>query len=792
MAERKEGRMLFSLLFTVYFALCGILLAGWIFPREKGWKQLWLGLVLGLFGLTWLPSLFAFVLDFNLLSNLLGALVMGLLAFFSCLCKKGQVLPRGLHFHKGKYLMALLPILLVGGYLFSTHILQYKDGSYYVGQTTYGDLAMHLGFISSIAVQGTFPPDYSIFPGHAVNYPFLCETSSASMAVLGADLRAAYLIPALYAYVLVILGVYFFLEQWLKKPGRALFGTYLFFVGGGFGFLYFIDRLRGGSTLSALLGENSFATNLGWLLEGYYKTPTNLPEIGLRWVNPIVDMLIPQRATLFGWSFLFPCLYLLFGYAFRRQKESLPGLVLLAGGLPLIHTHSFLALGILSGVYCLEDLIGHFSKKRFLGWLFYGGITVLLAAPQLFGFAFQQAGESGMVRLHFNWANEVDSYLWFYVKNLGWLFLLLIPALLLLSKQDRRIASGALVLWGIAEVMVFQPNIYDNNKLLFVWFLYLCGLSAKLLGYLFHRLRLYIQKRSSWEERQYALSLLHLLGLLFAFVFSLTGLRGQEEGFAALPVSGILTVLAVLGLCLSSTCTLLHKKIPDGPKGFLLPAVLTAGEGFAACFLLYSLWIGRRDAAIYMEPWEYRLLLGLGALLLVCGCLLAVRLRVPFRAYGAARLYALKQITAYVLCLTLFLSGVMTIAREWNSSYQVFGANEIQAAEFIKENTEPDAVFLADYSWHLNPVPVLTGRNIVCGPDLYLYYHGIDTWQRHQDIAAMLENPEDSAALFARYKVGYVYIGSSERSHYAIDEDWFSQNADLLCEIGSICLYRLP
>lgn len=780
--------MFFSLLFTGYFALCGILLAGWIFPREKGGRRLWLGLVLGLLGLTWLPSLFAFVLDFTLLSNLLGALVMGLLAFFACLRKKGQVLPADFDGRKWKYLLALLPILLVGGYLFSTHILQCKDGAYYVGQTTYGDLAMHLGFISSIATQGTFPPDYSIFPGHAVNYPFLCETSSATMAVLGADLRTAYLIPALYAYVLVILGVYFFLEQWLKKPGRALFGTYLFFVGGGFGFLYYIDRLNGGSTLSALLGENSFSSNLGWLLEGYYKAPTNLPEIGLRWVNPIVDMLVPQRATLFGWSFLFPCLYLLHGYAFRKKSENLPGLVLLASGLPLIHTHSFLALGILSGVYCIEDLLCRFDKKRLLGWLFYGSITVLMAAPQLFGFAFQQAGESGMVRLHFNWANEVDSYLWFYIKNLGWLALLLIPALLLLSKLDRHIASAPLVLWGIAEVMVFQPNIYDNNKLLFVVFLYLCGLCAKLLGYLSHRLRCYIQKRSSKEERLSALSLMHLLGILFAVVFAATGLYEN-----ALPISGVLTVLAVLGLCFYSICVCLHRKVRTctSVKAFLLPSLLTAGEGFLLCRLLHAIWEARLDTSIQMSEGETRFFFILGLLLLALSLLMTLRMRIENRPYGTASLYALKKLTEYVLCLTLFLSGVMTMARECHSSYQVFGTREIQAAEYIKANAEADATFLTDYDWHLNPVSVLTGRNVVCGPDLYLYYHGIDTSQRHWDIASMLENPGDSGALFAQYSVDYVYIGVYERSRYNVDYDWLDQNADIFYAEEGICIYKL-
>ena len=46
------------------------------------------------------------------------------------------------------------------------------------------------------------------------------------------------------------------------------------------------------------------------------------------WVNPIVDLLIPQRATLFGWCVLFAALGMLLYYPARplnrliaRSKE---------------------------------------------------------------------------------------------------------------------------------------------------------------------------------------------------------------------------------------------------------------------------------------------------------------------------------------------------------------------------------------------------------------------------------------------------------------------------------------
>ena len=399
--------MILSILYLLFYAVAGVQIGRCLFKNESFPRRLWLGLTLGLFGSIWMPSLFSFALGFETLSHILGAALMAVLALLCLLLKQKAPVAKAKDYRELLPLLWLLPLFLVGAYLFSTHILEPKTGGWYVGQTTYGDLAMHLGFISSLAEQGFFPPEYSIFPGHTVNYPFLCEVPSASLFQFGASLRWAYLLPALYAYGLVILGVYFAFTAWLKRADRVRFATYLFFIGGGFGFIYFFDRLAGSSTVGALIGESGYSSNLSFLLNDFYVTPTNLPRIGLRWVNPIVDMLIPQRATLFGWAFLFPCLYLLLRFAFEKRKEVLLPLILFAGGLPLIHTHSFLALGIVSAVYCVQELVRQFDAKRLLQWGCYGCIVVLLAAPQLFGFAFQQASESGMVRLHFNWANEV-------------------------------------------------------------------------------------------------------------------------------------------------------------------------------------------------------------------------------------------------------------------------------------------------------------------------------------------------------------------------------------------------
>ena len=776
--------MILSILYLLFYAAAGVMIGRYLFATESFSRRLWLGLVLGLFGSVWLPSLFSFVFGFVPLSHILGVVLMALLTIVSQFMKGKAPRGKAEDYRSLVPLLWLLPLFLVGAYLFSTHILQPKNDGYYAGQTTYGDLAMHLGFISSLAEQGFFPPEYSIFPGHTVNYPFLCEVPSSSLFLIGANLRWAYLLPALYAYGLVILGVYFAFQSWLKRTDRTRLATYLFFIGGGFGFIYFFDRLNGASTVGALIQESAFPNNLTYLLEDFYVTPTNIPRIGLRWVNPIVDMLIPQRATLFGWAFLFPCLYLLIRFTFEKRSSALVPLILIAGGLPLIHTHSFLALGIVSAVYCVQDLVLDFSKKRLMQWGCYGCIAVLLAAPQLFGFAFQQAAESGMVRIHFNWANEVDSFLWFYVKNLGWLFLLLPFALLLLSKKDRQIARGFLVLWFVAEILVFQPNIYDNNKLLFPWFFCLCALTAKLLGVISHRLEC-----KYFSEPNAQISALSLLG----FVASLLGMVIYLTVFAhvsndmSIPSFGIVTELFILAFLIFLTIKLFRTTVNQEKDGWTW-ALLALTSGLAL-YLLYRL-IRERTRSFLSFSLPVTLLLGMVGL---CVCLLFLSLHMSARTKDmrSRNMVACHALMAFLLGFSLFISGPMTILREWRSSYMLFSSGDIRAAEFIRENTDARKVFLTDYNWHLNTVSVLTGRSIVCGPDLFLYYHGIDTSERKEDIDIMFEEPRGNEQLFEKYGVVFVYIGPSERSNFAVDMEYFEENGTLLYDEDGIQVIKL-
>ena len=676
------------MLAVVYFFLfihCGMIITFSLFPRKPAVVRCWLGACLGTVLMMWLPALFAFVWEFSYLAHAAAMVLLILLAAaayftrdrsaWAAWSERDERLVKLL-------LFVALPLTIVGGYLQWTHnIRPMADGTLHVGQSTYGDLPLHMGIISSLR-NAAFPPDYSILPGERLAYPFLADSLSTSFMLLGCSLRASILIPGISMTALVFSGYCILADRMADSQKAAGLAALLFFLNGGLGFFYLLD-MQGAALGTG--GSNELQSVAGlWpriqhVLEGWYQTPANHAEFGtynLRWSNVIVDMMVPQRTTLGGWCEVIPCIYLLYD-ALRPEtpwgmelKESGDGpaavwhkremdwrqgavLGLWAGMLPMVNTHCFLALGLMSAGWMLYDLITarHHLKNALLFWVAYGGIAVLAAAPQLFTWTFGQAvGNARFLRLHFNWVNNTgsglrDGYMWFYLKNIGLPFLLILLSLLEKNEKRRFIAAGAFVIFLVAEFVQIQPNDYDNNKLFYIWYM-LCAVLAA----------------------DYGLELLRKL-----------------NGMRAKPVVAVLS------------------------------------------------------------------------------------------------------------CILFFSTGVLAVAREWKSDYEMFSKDTVEAAAFVEENTDQHAMFLTDCDWHINFVSSLTGRNIVCGPDTWLYYHGYRTDERKNDIRRFYTEPENNLDVLEKYSVDYILVSNNERARYEIDDDALRRLFPVIYEgdYGGIVIYSV-
>ncbi len=651
------------LLLAAYLA-CGVALMDGLLPARPRLTRLWLGLCAGLMLMMWLPALFAFFLGFTPLANQLGLGTAALAAATaSFLTRRAPRNPALTGMPLWLLLALVVPAALVSGWLQYTHILRNVDGTLHVGQSTYGDLCLHLGIATSLR-NAAFPPHYSLLPGALLGYPFLSDSMVTSMLLFGSDLAPAFAVTGTLMMALVFLGFALFCWELTRSRAATAIAFALLFFNGGLGFIYALD------------GVWRDPTAFQEIFTGFYRTPTNQPVLNLRWVNVVCDMMVPQRTLLAGWMALIPALWLLATSARERNARGFALLGVWAGAMPMIHTHSFLALGLVSAgamASCMirapkaapgrdDYRLGEDTRAgAFRRFAIYGLITAALALPQLLTWAVPQTLNGGSMRFLFNWVNNrgdgrlIDGYCWFWIKNVGPIWLMMVPAALsgrrAVRGQRRRLSQdalfrmlglGALCVYVVAELIRFQPNAYDNNKLFYV--AYMAMLPA--VGHFLVRL---------WDKLR------------------------EVQGRALL----------------------------------------------AAAFLAVST-----------------------------------------------------------------LSGALSLGREVVSDYRLFSREAAEAGAWVEANTPEHAVFLTG-SEHNNPVAALAGRDIVCGTPSYLFFHGVAYAGPLHDERTMYERPGDSAELFERYDVSYVYISSYERSDYAVDEAWFLENCRLEYAAGDVLIYAL-
>lgn len=133
----------------------------------------------------------------------------------------------------------------------------------------------------------------------------------------------------------------------------------------------------------------------------------------------------------------------------------------LAGLLPLFHTHSYVAVGFVSVVLFL------LRPRR--AWLWFWAPAVLLASPQLFELA-RHAGAGQIVRLQAGWmGSDAPSFAVYVLRNFGVPLLLAVPAWVAAPRAWKSFYVASLLLLVLALTVVVSPNVFDNGKLTYYW-----------------------------------------------------------------------------------------------------------------------------------------------------------------------------------------------------------------------------------------------------------------------------------------------------------------------------------
>ena len=230
-----------GILYLLFFLAGGVFLTRMLLPRRKPVLRVYLGLSLGLFLMMWLPVLWAYAVRFSYTAHALAAGLLAALCALGWLCRD-KAAPAPMDERQKKLLLALavmvIPLGVVSGYLQYTHSIRLAaDGSYHVGQSTYGDLSLHLAICTSI-INAKFPLENSLMLGATMAYPYLSDSVASTFYLFGMPLNAAMAFTGTLMMLLTYAGYGLLADQLCRKKGAHWLAFFLLFLNGGLGFFF--------------------------------------------------------------------------------------------------------------------------------------------------------------------------------------------------------------------------------------------------------------------------------------------------------------------------------------------------------------------------------------------------------------------------------------------------------------------------------------------------------------------------------------------------------------------------
>ena len=355
--------------------------------------------------------------------------------------------------HLSAVVLLLLLFTPIYWLLFSTHFFAPQVDGLYSGGSASADLSFHAALTTSFLYANNFPPRYTPSVGKPLFYPFLPDFQTAILMRTGITMRGALMITSLILALATAIIFFYFALRITTKPSTGIIAAVLFLLNGGLGFIDLIRDWRGSG--------KSFSEFFSTLTVNY----ANYSDHALHWPNIITDGFIPQRTLLFGMPLGLMVLSL-FASEWKKEKneEASWGIYLLAGVmtglLPLFHVHTFIVLGLVSGIL--------FLLKPHRRWALYWTVAILMAMPTLWSLLTQ--ANVSFVRLQPGWMGHDSAFFpWYLLRNLGIPLLLAVPAWFLLERHWRMFYLAFVFVLVFALTVVVSPNLFDNGKLIYYW-----------------------------------------------------------------------------------------------------------------------------------------------------------------------------------------------------------------------------------------------------------------------------------------------------------------------------------
>lgn len=151
-------------------------------------------------------------------------------------------------------------------------------------------------------------------------------------------------------------------------------------------------------------------------------------------------------------------------------------------------------------------------------------------------------------------------------------------------------------------------------------------------------------------------------------------------------------------------------------------------------------------------------------------------------------------IAGKMLAIFLFLgmtsSASLSVYREVRLQHQLFSKEEVELADWVRENTPPESIFLTA-PIHNSFANNLAGRRVFLGYQGLLWVHGINYSSREADLINIYKGDEDSSTILLLTDIDYVVVGPRELNDVEANLSFFERNYCLVKESKNYNVFQV-
>jgi hypothetical protein len=334
----------------------------------------------------------------------------------------------------------------------------------------WADGAAHLTMVSYFGYRNILPTSSPFVINTPFSYPFLVNWMSGLLVRLGTTPFFAIQVITLVTVTSGLFMLYWLMYRLSKKHSLASLASFLYLTNGGVGGYYFIKKI-----LTADYPWQNFLNP--------DQSYSYMPEQGIEFINVVHGMLFNQRAFSLG-LLAGSSLLIIFLELFKTRKLSVwkkVAAVVIIWLLPIIHTHTFLAMFLLLGSWTIWNLWTqktNIKSKRNTNFI-KEIVSIIIPSAMGSSIIFAVFFSSSVTGNFMTWApgwivdGNISTWFVFWIKNWGLTLPMWIAAtMLLINKKPKSQLTGfnlsCLIVFLLSNLLAWQPNVWDNTKI-FAW-----------------------------------------------------------------------------------------------------------------------------------------------------------------------------------------------------------------------------------------------------------------------------------------------------------------------------------